>query len=443
MNSTTAKASRRISSQDARRTATKTTTTNETPRVRQPVTTITPVSTPEQQKQQQQRTLSSRRAALAALTASARAKQVTKSATATKSTTPVESTLKARRATLAISNQVQPNLRLESTSAKTRRPRSLSTKTEPSKQDDKVRIDRELLAALLDDRVPKKKIKDDDEEEQPVDIFSSTQKKKPIQEDDWKKELLEIKTRLQKLEVKDAAAGSSNSSNSSTTTTHITPSVFDNTVMPSSPLTQTTTTATTTTGTSATSAHSTKGGTVHQKRLQDALAMFEHSQSHPSVVKAMSAVVAETVAINQKLWSSIPQDLNTNARTLISLQKSSDNQLKELTEALYLLGGESERPLDTVLLPRLQHQEKQLRRQSNNTEYYYRYPRSSSSYFDYHHRPSPVTAEFHQQRPSATTEIRPIKVAGILDSSYHHQYSGRSKYYDYARYNDYITSPYA
>ncbi|KAI9318948.1 hypothetical protein BX666DRAFT_1921520 [Dichotomocladium elegans] len=82
--------------------------------------------------------------------------------------------------------------------------------------------------------------------------------------------------------------------------------------------------------------------TVQQKRLQSALEVYEGSRPR-AMTRAMSAVVAEAIYMNQQLWQSIPRELD--AKTLVALQKSSDGQLKALTETLLELCRQSPSPL--------------------------------------------------------------------------------------------------
>ncbi|KAF7721697.1 hypothetical protein EC973_004286 [Apophysomyces ossiformis] len=78
----------------------------------------------------------------------------------------------------------------------------------------------------------------------------------------------------------------------------------------------------------------------HQQQLKDVFNLFEQLQPSssssfsPSFLETMNSLVSETVTINQIIWAAVPQDIQADASTLVSLQKSSDLQLKKLTEAL-------------------------------------------------------------------------------------------------------------
>lgn len=135
-------------------------------------------------------------------------------------------------------------------------------------------------------------------------------------------ELTSLKSRLTKLESNRPTHPDVSEQSSETTSS----CMFD--AVPGSPSTATSTTE---------SPSSSRFTTVQQRRLLDALALME--QTGIPAAKAMRAVVHETITTNQVLWSSIPHDLATDARTLIGLQKSSDNQIKQLTEALYLMAS--------------------------------------------------------------------------------------------------------
>lgn len=203
------------------------------------------------------------------------------------------------------------------------------------------------------------------------------------QEDDnmWK-ELLHIKKRLQKLEVKNDGDEDhvddmfSSTTSSSTTTTLRTPT----SVPAQQQLPQRT--------------------TVHQRRLEEAFRQFEQQQPPMSpLVRTMANVVSETITMNQRLWASIPKDLD--ARSLVALQKSSDHQLKELTMALQQMSAPLAPPSPpttatitaTPYYTNHHHHQRYYQQQQNTN-----IPRYASSY---HAGVSPA--------------IRPTKVAGILD----------------------------
>ncbi|KAI7851096.1 hypothetical protein BDC45DRAFT_517115 [Circinella umbellata] len=298
------------------------------------------------------------------------------------------------------------------TSASPSRSPSFTTNTKtctPNNEEKLVDLNRRLLAALLDDDYNNNSNYNDDakstppapedritlfpeDEDEPIIKISKVEKARSqrrksmpavknvktstyVDENSkpdpgfWN-ELVDIKSRLQKLEVQNEfednncnIMGDSNSN--STTTTHTTTiaSVFDkqhqHQQQPLSPLSSSNNTIS--------SSPLQPRISVHQKRLQDAFAIFEHKQQYTStkpnpMLKSMATVIAETISINQKLWAAIPQDLGTDARSLVALQKSSDTQLRELTESIYLLGSECEQPVDPIILPRYQHQSS--RRQS-------------------------------------------------------------------------------
>ncbi|CDH58806.1 predicted protein [Lichtheimia corymbifera JMRC:FSU:9682] len=251
-------------------------------------------------------------------------------------------------------------------------------------------------------------------------------------DDEFWKELVDIKSRLQKLEITKHHVVDDKSCSSSTTTAS---SIHTPPAMPSSPRV-----------------------TVHQKRLQDALALLEQQQPGP-LAKSMSVVVHETIAMNQKLWAAIPHDLNTDARSLVAMQKSSDIQLRELTESLYLMAttstsnnmpsplAESSSP-PTMMMPSSQQQPSHgpsslpvsPRRAapppppSFEESYYYRRPTMSAyQYKQQQQQPSSLPALHHQHRASLSIAAsRPqIKAAGILDYSPTTDYfSARHKYYE-------------
>lgn len=252
-------------------------------------------------------------------------------------------------------------------------------------------------------------------------------------DDEFWKELVDIKSRLQKLEITKHHVVDDKSCSSSTTTAS---SIHTPPAMPSSPRV-----------------------TVHQKRLQDALALLGQQQPGP-LAKSMSVVVHETIAMNQKLWAAIPHDLNTDARSLVAMQKSSDIQLRELTESLYLMAtttttsnnmpsplAESSSP-PIMMMPSSQQQPSHgpsslpvsPRRAapppppSFEESYYYRRPTMSAyQYKQQQQQPSSLPALHHQHRASLSIAAsRPqIKAAGILDYSPTTDYfSARHKYYE-------------
>ncbi|KAG0174225.1 hypothetical protein DFQ30_005482 [Apophysomyces sp. BC1015] len=91
----------------------------------------------------------------------------------------------------------------------------------------------------------------------------------------------------------------------------------------------------------------------HQKQLKDVFGTFEQSQPASSrpLVDTMTTIVSETVAMNQIIWAAIPQDIQADAPTLVSLQKSSDMQLKKLTDALRLMNDTEEQKRQTASAP--------------------------------------------------------------------------------------------
>lgn len=446
-------------------------------------------------KQQQH---ASRRASLAALTASARAKQVARSPKKTEDAQQQQAVQQQRRNTIVINTKTNTET---STSARQTRPRSISVKTDrpmltrristrkpkecckdmtngdDDDDEEMIGIDKKLLLKLLDDRnssdvdahaakdASKPQLGDDGETGNFYPPHSTKVKAKrrqsmppPIRNEDDKpndgfyKELSEIKQRLQRLEVKNTDERSNPTSPASSVNSP--PSVFDrlSTHTPSSPSSQTT-------------AHTLPRLTIHQKRLQDAFAIFEQKQQRCTpVVKTMATVVAETIAMNQKIWAAIPQDLNTDARSLISMQKSSDNQVRELTEALYLLGGEPDVPSDALVLSRYRRGQSHISTEgyvplaqehythNNNTTNIAvnndykplissRYsqidtrPRASSlsrPSYHYNYRTSATAATHGDSAAPATFEtlksgVLPYRVAGVLD----YQAPVRSKYYDH------------
>ncbi|KAI8144612.1 hypothetical protein BJV82DRAFT_667811 [Fennellomyces sp. T-0311] len=467
-----------------------------------------------------------RRSSIAALTASARAKQVNRTTNpedhpikkstgdTNDSKRPSAKKLSTKLPRLSpVSNEPEPNHHRAATTTNTaatatttttttqrlmNRPRSTSVRTDvvrvrrtkeccksPTTSGDEKLADlnRRLLAALLDedkapppppiDRVTLFPEDDDDDllstksktrarrqRRQSMPAVKDVKNNTYVDENSsqkpnpgfWK-ELVDIKSRLQKLEV-NGHVDDNGSNSSSTTTTTTAPSVFDHPASihtPSSPLSN-----------AASSTSSSPRTSVHQKRLQDAYAIFEQKHQLPlyprpnPLLKSMSAVIAETIAINQKLWAAIPQDLNTDARSLVAMQKSSDNQLRELTEALYLMGGEQEQPVDPIVLPRQYRRQSQVFTEdvayippsSRPASHYYSPEQPRSRPVSYYHTSGPT---FHQhmvkplqQTPALSVDhsprsssIRPLKVAGILDyPSDHLYYHNRptSKYYDHHRY---------
>ncbi|KAI7875427.1 hypothetical protein K492DRAFT_173371 [Lichtheimia hyalospora FSU 10163] len=218
-----------------------------------------------------------------------------------------------------------------------------------------------------------------------AELVSENDNQSTIQEDGtmWK-ELLHIKERLEKLEVKsddDADDRLSSTTSSSTATTLRTPTSVPAQQQPMQTPQRT---------------------TVHQRRLEEAYRQFEQQQPPMSpLVRTMANVVFETINMNQRLWASIPKDLD--ARSLVALQKSSDHQLRELTIALQHMStplAPPSPPTTATTTPPsyyTHHHHQPLHYHQHNSHL----PRYASSY---HGGMSPA--------------IRPTKVAGILDYDY-------------------------
>ncbi|ORY97803.1 hypothetical protein BCR43DRAFT_490388 [Syncephalastrum racemosum] len=311
-----------------------------------------------------QQTRTSRRSSITALTASARAKQV-------KTTNPDDRPKNTNAATRPC-NAPEPNKKMITR----QRSKSVLVSKDQVSNDagnrSLMEINKRLLAALLSDETPgagtasskessttthqkavqnRENVVDIFKDGEDDDIFERNRKaigdaRKPSRSaarrrqsmppismnetpelsstDDkelWN-ELTSLKSRLIKLEGNRLTQADTSEQSSETTSS----CMFDAT--PGSPSTATST---------ADSPSASRFMTVQQKRLLDALALVE--QTGIPAAKAMRTVVHEAITTNQVLWSSIPHDLATDARTLIGLQKSSDNQVKELTEALYLMAS--------------------------------------------------------------------------------------------------------
>lgn len=382
-------------------------------------------------------TTTNRRSSVTALTASARAKLVNKYNNHEEKTTAADISDISSGGN-GVNQQYNSNNRHSSINKRSsaRLPRCVTNnQPEPNMkecaQKQQSAIDIDQLTALL--------LKTDthhDDQEQDVDERMSERARRrrsmpPLQQenggdDEFWKELVDIKSRLQKLEINKHHIVDDKSCSSSTTTAS---SIHTPPAMPSSPRV-----------------------TVHQKRLQDALALLEQQQPGP-LAKSMSIVVAETIAMNQKLWAAIPHDLNTDARSLVAMQKSSDIQLRELTESLYLMAtsttnnmpsplAESSSP-PIMMMPSSQHSPSSLpvspRRvappppPSLEESYYYRRPTMSAYQYKQQQQPSSLPALHHQHRASLSIAAsRPqIKAAGVLDYSPTTDYfSARHKYYE-------------
>lgn len=382
-------------------------------------------------------TTTNRRSSVTALTASARAKLVNKYNNHEEKTTAADISDISSGGN-GVNPQYNSNNRHSSINKRSsaRLPRCVTNnQPEPNMkecaQKQQSAIDIDQLTALL--------LKTDthhDDHEQDVDERMSERARRrrsmpPLQQenggdDEFWKELVDIKSRLQKLEINKHHVVDDKSCSSSTTTAS---SIHTPPAMPSSPRV-----------------------TVHQKRLQDALALLEQQQPGP-LAKSMSIVVAETIAMNQKLWAAIPHDLNTDARSLVAMQKSSDIQLRELTESLYLMAtsttnnmpsplAESSSP-PIMMMPSSQHSPSSLpvspRRvapplpPSLEESYYYRRPTMSAYQYKQQQQPTSLPALHHQHRASLSIAAsRPqIKAAGVLDYSPTPDYfSARHKYYE-------------
>ncbi|KAI7880192.1 hypothetical protein K492DRAFT_178096 [Lichtheimia hyalospora FSU 10163] len=380
-----------------------------------------------------------RRSSVTALTASARAKLVNKYNTHEEKTTAADTCdISGGNGTHQHNNNTNRRLSINKRSS-TRLPRCITNNqpepnlNESAQKQKQSTIDIDHLTALL-----LKTETHHSEQEQDVDDRMSERARRrrsmpPLQQqqqengdDNFWKELVDIKSRLQKLEINKHHGVDDKSCSSSTTTAS---SVHTPPAMPSSPRV-----------------------TVHQKRLQDALALLEQQQPGP-LAKSMSVVVGETIAMNQKLWAAIPHDLNTDARSLVAMQKSSDIQLRELTESLYLMAtttassnnmpsplAESSSP-PIMMMPSASQQyspsslpvsPRRVAPPSLDENYYYR--RSTLSAYQYKQQqpPSALPALHHQHRASLSIAAsRPqMKAAGVLDYSPTTDYFSRHKYYD-------------
>ncbi|KAJ8660845.1 hypothetical protein O0I10_003489 [Lichtheimia ornata] len=408
-----------------------------------PIATTTTTATTTSVHRKRSNTTTNRRSSVTALTASARAKLVNKYNNHEEKTTAADTSDISGGGNGSHHNTNNRRLSINKRSS-TRLPRCVTNnQPEPNMkecaQKQQPTIDIDQLTALL--------LKTETHHgEQGQDMDERARRRRsmpPLQQqqenggdDEFWKELVDIKSRLQRLEINKHHVVDDKSCSSSTTTAS---SIHTPPAMPSSPRV-----------------------TVHQKRLQDALALLEQQQPGP-LAKSMSVVVNETIAMNQKLWAAIPHDLNTDARSLVAMQKSSDIQLRELTESLYLMAttctsnnnnmpsplAESSSP-PIMMMPSPQQQPHgpsslpvSPRRAappqppSFEESYYYRRPTMSAYQYkqqqQQQQQPSSLPALHHQHRASLSIAAsRPqIKAAGILDYSPTTDYfSARHKYYE-------------